>query len=210
MFNLEFYNIDRYGGKLFVSIEGIDGSGKTTQAKMLTEHMERHNATLLTYEPTSKEIGKLLRKFLRTEKGIDNRTIQLLFVADRSEHVSNVINPALKNGINVVCDRYVLSTIAYGTAAKVDEKWLVAINSCFPVPDATILIDIDPKSAIERITNGKRNKDSEPYFEKIEFLENVSKKYKSLAKKDKNAYIINGLRDRKEVLEDLKLIVDRL
>jgi Thymidylate kinase len=77
---------------VFVAFDGIDGSGKSTQARMLHEYMGGREKTILTAEPTNGKIGQLLRSYLRGEEKVDDRTIQLLFVADRSEHVREFLH----------------------------------------------------------------------------------------------------------------------
>ncbi len=195
---------------MFICIEGIDGAGKSTQAKLLAEYMKKTDRILLTSEPSNGKVGSMIRNLLKIEGGIDDRTMQLLFVADRSEHISKTIDPALEKGINVICDRYILSTLVYGSVAGLDKKWLIDINASFPLPDATIIIDINPKIALERIIEERKSRNNELFFERIEFLENANKRYKELATEDRNIYIVDGLRSKKEILQELIDIVNKL
>ncbi len=183
---------------MFVAFDGIDGSGKSTQARMLHEYMGGREKTILTAEPTNGKIGQLLRSYLRGEEKVDDRTIQLLFVADRSEHVREI--SSYTSTASVISDRYVLSTIAYGMAAGLDKKWLIELNSGFIVPDHTIIIDVDANEAmnrVERRTAKKNGKEKSragktERFEKREFLERVRKAYLSLTELYPNTHVIRS------------------
>jgi dTMP kinase len=183
---------------VFVAFDGIDGSGKSTQARMLHEYMGGREKTILTAEPTNGKIGQLLRSYLRGEEKVDDRTIQLLFVADRSEHVREI--SSYTSTASVISDRYVLSTIAYGMAAGLDKKWLIELNSGFIVPDHTIIIDVDANEAMNRVErrtakkNGKEKSGAgkTERFEKREFLERVRKAYLSLTELYPNTHVIRS------------------
>ncbi len=183
---------------MFVAFDGIDGSGKSTQARMLHEYMGGREKTILTAEPTNGKIGQLLRSYLRGEEKVDDRTIQLLFVADRSEHVREI--SSYTSTASVISDRYVLSTIAYGMAAGLDKKWLIELNSGFIVPDHTIIIDVDANEAMNRVErrtakkNGKEKSGAgkTERFEKREFLERVRKAYLSLTELYPNTHVIRS------------------
>ncbi len=183
---------------MFVAFEGIDGSGKSTQARMLYEHMSRKEKVVVTQEPTDGEVGQLLRRCLKGEVRVSDRTIQLLFVADRSEHVKGILLETSK-GISVISDRYVLSTIAYGMAAGLDKKWLIELNKEFPVPDHTVIINVDAKEAMGRIEERMSEKGREKagkvraeLFEKMEFLEKVGKAYTDIVDLYPNTHMINS------------------
>ena len=183
---------------MFVAFDGIDGSGKSTQARMLHEYMGGREKTILTAEPTNGKIGQLLRSYLRGEEKVDDRTIQLLFVADRSEHVREISSYIY--AASVISDRYVLSTITYGMAAGLDKKWLIELNSGFIVPDHTIIIDVDANEAMNRVErrtakkNGKEKSGAgkTERFEKREFLERVRKAYLSLTELYPNTHVIRS------------------
>jgi len=137
---------------LFIVFEGIDGAGLSTHSHLLYEYLlERGYNVVLTKEPTDGLIGGLIRACLRGEWKTDPLTLQLLFVADRSHHVNNLILPALKKGKIVVSDRYMFSSIAYGTVSYGDYEWLKLINSKFPVPDLILILDAPVEVALRRI-----------------------------------------------------------
>ena len=139
---------------MFLVIEGIDGCGKSTQAKLLYEWLvEEGYDTLLTAEPTNSIIGKCLKATLSSGVRIDPHALALLFTSDRYEHIKKEIEPALRDKKIVISERYYHSTIAYQSAQGVDRDWLLDINS-FAIekkPDIAFLLDIPPESAIPKI-----------------------------------------------------------
>jgi dTMP kinase len=135
---------------VFVTLEGIDRSGKTTQAAMLTEALGPQ--TLLLREPGGTEAGELVRALLKDPAtDLDPRAELLLFCAARAELCARLVRPALDQGRDVVCDRFVDSTVAYQGAARglgtdlVESVNEIAIAGC--LPDVTVLLRIDPESA---------------------------------------------------------------
>lgn len=144
---------------MFIAIEGIDGSGKSTQCKLLKEYLEGKGIDcIMTSEPThNTEIGKLVRKILSGEiKNIDPLVLSYLFVADRIQHIKEEIMPALLAKKVVITDRYYLSTIAYQSVAGVDVQTLYSIHRGLLKPDVTLFIDITPETAMKRL-NGRNN-----------------------------------------------------
>lgn len=149
-------------GKLIV-IEGIDGSGKTTQEQFVVNFLEdRGFHCLVTKQPSDWYRSQpSVRRFL--DDGVrlcSQETLGLLAAADRMQHIETVIAPALAEGVHVVCNRYVYSTYAYFTARGADMEFIRAINSRVPAPDVGILLMIDPEESIARIRrrDGDRNK----------------------------------------------------
>jgi len=176
---------------LFIVLEGIDGCGKTTVAKLLAKKIEN---TLITKEPTaaSKKIHAVLRHRAVAPSPLD---FQRLYIADRLAHIQNVIKPALAAGKTVVCQRYALSTFAYGTAFGVSQKDL---EHDFLKPDATFLLDLPAELAMERIASRKENVE---YFEKKEKLEKIRKKYLKLRKqREFGKVILTDARLKPEVI----------
>jgi len=157
-------------GKLIV-IEGIDGSGKSTLSKHLKETLEKNGfSVLLTKEPTDGEYGKILRE--RIKKGNLTPEEELeLFIKDREEHVRKEINPALRQGKIVICDRYFISNMAYQGARGLDYREILKKNSGFPLPDLVIFLDISPELALSR------KHLLLPHFENTEFLKRVREIY---------------------------------
>lgn len=187
---------------MFISFEGIDGSGKTTQARLLYETLRKQRKCLLTREPTQGDIGNFIKKLIKRKK-INPMAVQLLFAADRSFHVENLIKPKLKNGYTVITDRYFFSTIAYGKAGGLDEEWLKEVNVRFIRPEITLVFDIDPKIAIERISS--RRKDTH-YFERLKFLQTTRNVYKRLAK-EYGCNMIDGSKDIDTIKEEILSII---
>lgn len=191
---------------LFIVFEGLDGSGSTTQAKLLCEHLRENDLFVdHTSEPTEQKIGKLIREVLQGQWKTSPEGLQLLFCADRGEHLHNFINPALAKGNFVVCDRYILSTIAFG-CLSLDENWLKSLNQYFRKPDLTFLLDVNVQECLQRIESRGAEKE---LFEKKETLEKVWQNYQKLAQEDKNTFLINGERKKEDVAEEVWSIVKK-
>ncbi len=161
----------------FIVFDGPDGSGTTRQCGFLGEHLRRsHNNVLLTAEPTESPIGQEIRSMLHRDTMPSPDAIQLLFCADRANHVSTVIEPALRKGQIIVSDRYALSTIVYGAAQGVDKEWLEHINAKFPKPDLTF-ITLPPFDVCMERLNKRKTRDQ---FEMENFQRRVYENYKSI------------------------------
>lgn len=210
----------------FIVIEGIDGSGKGTQAKKLFQNIEKgdfpsiaNKPLKLTMEPTNGLIGELIRKYLRDEKIVSKEQRALLFAADRLDNLFRIIFPTLnRNGI-VISERYVYSSLAYQSCEDIDFDWLCKINQLVIPPDLTILLDIDPSKALLRfksdVNNGKRKWEKQEYFEKKLFLlEQIRETYLGIFKGkiksrdynffDTNFVIVDASKDQDEVFERIK------
>jgi len=172
---------ERQEMKRFVTFEGIDGSGKSTIAKLVCKRLisEGYDA-VLTYEPTDSWIGKQVQNCIETNA--DPYITAFTFIADRIEHCKR-IKTWLDEGKIVFCDRYAESTYAYQGAQLEDMmkdpiRWLKELSrDRIPIPDRTFVFVIDPKESLARIQN--RNKLIP--FEKLAFLEKVHKNYLKLA-----------------------------
>ncbi|MEA3559142.1 MAG: dTMP kinase [Candidatus Thermoplasmatota archaeon] len=135
---------------LFIAIEGIDGCGKGTQAKLLKEKLsDIGNDVLLTSEPTKGPTGKMIREHL-SDPFLDDESLALLFASDRIEHLEKEVRPALESNRFVITDRYVYSSIAY-QGQKVDMEWVGEINRYADRPDLAILLDLNPKISARRV-----------------------------------------------------------
>lgn len=193
----------------FIVFEGIDGCGKSTQAKMLKEHFEKNKQRVFTtFEPTYGQTGTLLHKILSGEAKADPAVVAALFAADRLEHITDPnegMKSCLEKGENVICDRYYFSSLAY-QGSELDENWIFALNSKAKEllkPDIIIFLDVSPLAAVERITNGR---ESFEIYENTEKLTAVREKYFSLFErfgKDENIFITNGEQSPKEIFEDI-------
>jgi dTMP kinase len=137
---------------VFICIEGLDGCGKTTQAKLLAKKLKKSHNALYTAEPSRGNIGTYIRKqCLYGEKRLSTVVEALLFAADRIEHVENEVLPALREGRLVISDRYVYSSLAYQGAAGLGLDWIEKVNEHALKPDLAIFLDVDPKTVMQRL-----------------------------------------------------------
>lgn len=183
-------------GKLIV-FEGIDGAGSTTQLRLFGKYLKKKKLKYVeTCEPTDGPIGKLIRRALRHELKFSWDTLQLMYSADRADHIDKLIKPNLNRGVNVISDRYYLSTFAYGEL-NLDGRWLRELNGQFQAADITFYIDTPAKVAIGRI---KKSRSQKELFEKEKFLENVRMNYLKMVKEfPKQVQVIDGTRPIDEV-----------
>lgn len=158
---------------LFIVVEGIDGTGKSTLAMNLCKALkERGVDTLCTFEPTDGRWGRMLRASFTGRNRLSlNRELEL-FLKDRREHLENGVNPALESGRTVVCDRYYFSTMAYQGARGMDMHEIRRRNESFaPIPDLVLLLELSPEEAVRRITGNRgetlNNFEKEDYLKKV-------------------------------------------
>jgi dTMP kinase len=178
-------------GKL-ITLEGIDGSGKSTVAKKLQENHEIHVfEPVFTREPTRNTLtGNAVEKAIQSDT--DQLAELFLFTADHAEHLSKLVKPALEKGKTVISDRYSDSRYAYqGITLKnrIENplEWVRGLHRGWTiVPDLTILFDIDPEIAVERC--GKRGEQTK--FEQIEFLRGVREIFLRLAAEEPERFIV--------------------
>lgn len=177
---------------MFITFEGIDGAGKSTQAKLFTEWLKvkRDNKVLLTREPGGWEGGAVLRDIVIGGTLKHPWSEAYLFMLDRAEHIAKVIQPAIDLGIDVVCERYHDSTLAYqvwgrGLPLKVLDD--LAVFSAFPVPDITLLFDIPIEIALQRAAN--RGKLDAFESEGACFMKKIKDGYIALARREPKRWI---------------------
>jgi dTMP kinase len=141
----------------FICIEGIDGSGKTTQAKKLVRNLQSIGYdAVYTTEPSDGKIGKLIRDFVLSRKDRVAIALEaLLFASDRVDHVQVTVEPLLRQGKIVVCDRYVCSSLAYQGAAGLDLDWMDCVNKFALKPDLTLFLDVSPELGLSRLRRKK-------------------------------------------------------
>jgi len=141
----------------FICIEGVDGCGKTTQAKILVKNLrQRGFDALYTTEPSAGKVGRLIRRFvLDRQRRVPTALEALLFAADRVDHVESDVKSLLKQGKIVVCDRYVYSSLAYQGAAGLDLEWIDRINRFALKVDLALFLDVEPEMVIERLKRKK-------------------------------------------------------
>ncbi len=201
----------------FIVFEGIDGSGKSTQMKLLAKKLEEKGIkTRLTLEPTYGLVGDTLHRILSGKIKADPKVTAALFVADRLDHLTNQEDGVLKSldaGETVICDRYYFSSYAY-QSTEVPSEWVIDANKlCAQTlrPDVTLFIDISPQVAMERILS---NRESIEIYETEEKLTKVRDAYFAAFEKMKtseNVKIINGERTVDEIAEDIeKYIVENI
>ncbi len=141
---------------IFIVIEGLDGSGKTTQANILSEKLSENYKVLCTAEPSQGKIGSFIRNgCLYEEKRLPKEAEALLFAADRIEHMQNEIAPALAEDKIVICDRYIYSSLAYQGSTGLSLDWIKTINARALQPDFSIFIDVSPEQVLERLQRKK-------------------------------------------------------
>jgi len=140
----------------FICIEGLDGCGKTTQAKLLVKRLKKGYNAVYTGEPSHGKIGTFIKKYcLHGKRRLTGVVEALLFAADRFEHVQNEVLPALNERKLVISDRYVYSSLAYQGATGLDLEWIRKINEHALRPDLAIFIDVDPEIVIKRLKRKK-------------------------------------------------------
>src|SRR5687768_16155904 len=158
---------------LFIAFEGLDGSGKSTQVKLLSDRLKKEGLKVYaTFEPTDSPIGSVIKNIFKHRIEADHRTIAALFVADRLDHLLNKTNGILKKleeGYTVISDRYYFSSYAYhGTHMSMD--WVIEANSLSADllrPDLNIYIDISPEVSMKRLNNGRSSTELYETTEKI-------------------------------------------
>jgi dTMP kinase len=164
---------------LLIVFEGTDGTGKSTQLKLLATALEERGLSVVsTFEPSSGIYGKEIRALFTNRKKISLEKELDLFLADRKDHVDNLIAPSLKKGRIVLCDRYYLSTIAYQGAAGLDPAYILARNDFAPTPDLALLFHVPLATGTQRITKGRG--DTLNDFEKEDYLQKVATQFEQL------------------------------
>ncbi len=140
----------------FIVIEGLDGSGKTTQAKLLARALRKSHSAIFTAEPSQGKIGKFIRsRILYGEERCPTSVEALLFAADRIDHVQSEVLPAVLEGRVVVSDRYLYSSLAYQGSAGLGLEWITTINQHALKPDLALFIDVGPETVLKRLRRKK-------------------------------------------------------
>ncbi len=194
---------NKYPGK-FIVFEGLDGSGKSTQANMLVDFIQQTLGQKAHYtsEPTPNIIGGLIRSQLAGDWKTSNECLQLLFSADRLYHLEKEIRPMLEQGISVVCDRYFFSTIAYGANSSEDAQWLLTLNEKVLLPDSVFLLRISPQGGVARIHG---NRHGIRLFEKEEILKRVAGNYDTVIQQFPDiTHVVNGEQSKEQVANEIQ------
>jgi dTMP kinase len=207
---------------LFITFEGIEGSGKTTQIQRLKKYLTQKGIPCkVTREPGGTPIGEKIRKILLNpdHREMVPATELLLYEAARTQHVKEVIKPFLEKGRVVLCDRFSDATLAYqGYGRKMDLKWIQRLNHLSSQgvrPDVTFLLDcpsdVGLKRAIQRNRTLKQEREERFEREEIEFHRRVRKGYLAIARKEPRRVKVIGTRQGEEkVFEKIRKIIDNL
>ncbi len=192
---------------ILIVFEGIDGSGKSTQAEVLFKRLQEEDFDAAYFREPSK--GKWGRKIKKKALHPDSLTPEEelnLFLKDRRENVEKNLKPALKKKKVVILDRYYYSTIAYQGAKGIDEKLIRRMNEEFVVePDLVFIFDIDPQKGLERIKNRKKK---DRLFEREDYLVKVREIFRSF--KGEKFVHIDALKSKEEISKEIQEIVLRI
>lgn len=190
-------------GKL-VSIEGPDGCGKSTQAKLLARWLRsRGHKVIITDEPTNGVIGRVIKRVLRGELRVPVAVEALMFAADRVQHVTNLIAPAVRAGKVVLNERYVSSSLVYQSARGLSMSWIRSINRYAPKPDLAILIDVPADVALTRIKSSRK---LDEFERDMRLQKRVRRNYLRIAKRE-GLKVVDGARSRDEVQAEIRKLV---
>ena len=185
----------------FICIEGLDGCGKTTQAKLLAKKLGKSHNAVYTAEPSRGKIGTYIRNsYLYGEKRRSIVLEALLFAADRIEHLETEVLPALREGCLVISDRYVYSSLAYQGAAGLSLEWIETVNEHARKPDLAVFVDVDLETVMHRLKARKS------VMENTETLQKVRDVYLGFVAKAELVRI-DGNRGKAEVAEALADVV---
>jgi len=180
----------------FIVFEGLDGSGQSTMALKLRNHIGAKNA-ILTKEPRPE--NKLLRRILDKKQKLDAKRIQELFAEDRKSHLKKIIIPNLRKSKNVISDRYLFSSFAFGKANGVGLKYLISLNKNYLKPDIVFFMKALPDTCIKRI---KKRGSNRTLFENKKVLNRVYKNFEDLEKRY-NFITIDAEKDIKDVFNQI-------
>lgn len=195
---------------LFITFEGADGCGKTTQLNLLKEYLENNGyEVVLTREPGGKGLGEKVREILLNYDGeVSNRCESFLFLADRAQNIDIIVNPAIEQGKIVLCDRHTDSSVAYqGYGRGLDINQINTLNNLATnnkKPDLTLVFDVDIETSMQRVGNEKDRMESAGK----EFFNRVRNGYLELAKQEPDRIkVIDSTKSIQEVQKDVLEII---
>jgi dTMP kinase len=189
---------------LFVAFEGIDGCGKSTQARLLADYIfesNKYNHVVRTREPYK---NADIRKILQSESDPYSQATKLaeMFIADRRNHVQDLIGPNLKKGTFVISDRYSFSTLAYQQTQGVDVKKLLQMHKGLPIADIIFIVDVPVEVAMNRMKKDTKRTTEQKFEKNKEFIAKLRKNYLSLAGLPLHkVVIVDGTKSINEIFE---------
>jgi len=199
---------------LFITFEGIDGCGKSTQIWKLAQYifgLNKYHHVALTREPWK---NADIRRILQEDENPYSQAYNLaqLFTKDRREHVEKLIMPSLKSGSFVISDRYSFSTLAYQQAQGVEDWKLLDMHKGLIIPDLIFIIDLPVKTALQRMKKDKGRKVEQKFEKNAEFIEKLRKNFLKLATlNNHNVVVIDGTKKPDEIFEkQIKPAFDKL
>ena len=177
----------------FITLEGIEGSGKSTSLQTITDYLDNLNIEfIVTKEPGGGPLGRDLRKILLDKQSVITPEVELLLMmADRKDHLDNLVLPNLQNGVWIISDRYLDSSYAYqGGGRQIDTSKIDLLTKLLnlPMPDLTLLFDLSPEMALERAK--KRSELDRFESEPLAFHTRIRDAYKLLAQQDPNRFVL--------------------
>ncbi|MEX0965757.1 MAG: dTMP kinase [Bacteroidia bacterium] len=194
---------------LFIVIEGVDGSGKSTQIELLKSNFRKVNRQVLeTHEPTDGPVGILLKNIMTGRIVADPSTTAALFLADRLDHITNSLNgmkKRLDEGFNIICSRYYFSSYAF-QSEYVPIDWIVLCNSLcktYLKPDLIFYLNVDPNVCISRINKGRADKE---IYENLKKITDTHKAYLKVFKdwgEDENIHVVDGEQSTQTIAEEI-------
>ena len=182
---------------VLIAFEGLDQSGKETQAQLLRDRLRQdgNKSRVVSFPDYGTSIGEEIARVLQGERDYPSDVMQLLYVANRYERRSD-LERWLAGGLVIICDRYVASSIAYGTAQDLDPAWLTDIQRFLPEPNLTVLLDIMPETAARRKAVGR-----DRYERDLALLDRVRKSY--LEQLQETWVRVDGEQSKEDVAEEV-------
>ena len=197
----------------FITFEGADGCGKTTQLELLAQYLkEKNKEVIITREPGAKGLGEKIREILLNYEGeVSDRCESFLFLADRAQHIDMIVNPAVKAGKIVLCDRHIDSSVAYqGYGRGLDIEQIDRLNMLATNgrrPDLTLVFDIDVETSMKRVGKEKDRMESAG----VEFFNRVRKGYLELAKQEpERIRVLDATKSIEEIHNEVVKIISEL
>ena len=183
---------------LLIAFEGLDQSGKQTQAELLRDHVKElgHKARVVAFPDYATSIGEEIARALQGEREYGPDVMQLLYVANRYERKPD-LQRWLEGGLVLVCDRYLASSVAYGEAQGLDPGWLADVQKFLPAATLTIMLDISPETAVRR-----KAVDRDRYERDLDLLARVRESYRRQAAEG-SWIVIDGEQPKERVAADV-------